>query len=56
MAESATITVPRIQSASIANNPTNINTSITISVKVVEESKTIYGEEHYSGEFAAGEV
>ncbi len=56
LAESATITVPVITSASIVSNPANINAGIVIFVRTDEESRTIYGEERYSGEFAAGEV
>lgn len=56
MAEYATITVPKIQNATIAKNPVTINEKVMITVKVAEENIIVYGEEHYAGEFAAGEV
>ncbi len=56
MAEYATVTVPKVQTATLSKSPVTINEKVVISVKVIEENIIVYGEEHYAGEFAAGEV
>jgi hypothetical protein len=51
-----TITVPKIISAIFSENPTAVNTQITITVQVTEETKILPQEIFYANEIYSGEV
>lgn len=45
-----------IQSAALSANTVNINTQVVLTVKVREETVTVYPPQVYSNEIRAGEV
>lgn len=56
MADGITITVPRIDAATIAPNPAIINGTFTLSIRVSEESIVLDPVFFYAGEIHSGEV
>jgi hypothetical protein len=55
MADSYVITLPVIKSASFSVNPVTTGGTTVITVVVEEETRTLYPEARYSGEFISGE-
>jgi hypothetical protein len=51
-----TITMPSVDSVSLAPNPATINGAYTISIAVSENTITLYPEQILAGEFQAGEL
>ena len=55
MADTYTVTMPKITAASFSVNPCTINEKIVLTVTVVEQSVTLEAEVIYAGEIYAGE-
>ena len=55
MADTYTVTLPRITAASFSSNPCSINEKVVLSVTVVEQSITLAAQTIYAGELYAGE-
>lgn len=55
MADQYVVSLPVIKSASFSVNPVATGGSTVLTVKVEEETKTLYPEARYSGEFNSGE-
>lgn len=50
------ITLPIVKTATFSENPTKINTKVTLELVVVEEKVYLEPEIRYSGEYHLGEV
>lgn len=48
--------VPVISGATLAPSPADMNTAVTLSVTVAEQTVSLPSVDHYCGEFYAGEV
>ena len=55
MADSYTISIPKITAATFSVNPCSINEKIVLTVTVVEQSVTLAAQTIYAGEVFAGE-
>ena len=55
MADSYTVSIPRITAASFSINPCSINEKVVLTVTVVEQSVVLAAQTIYAGEFYAGE-
>ena len=55
MADTYTVTMPKITAASFSVNPCTINEKIVLTVTVVEQSVTLEAEVIYAGEIYTGE-
>ena len=55
VADTYTVTMPRITAASFSANPCSINQKIVLTVTVVEQSVTLAAKVTYAGEIYAGE-
>ena len=55
MADTYTVTMPKITAASFSVNPCTINEKIILTVTVVEQSVTLEAEVIYAGEIYTGE-
>ena len=55
MADTYTVTMPRIMSAAFSVNPCTINEKIILTVTVIEQSVSLEAEVIYAGEIYAGE-
>lgn len=56
MADQYVVTLPVVKSASFSVNPVATSGKTVLTVTVDEETKTLYPEARYSGEFNSGEV
>lgn len=56
MADTFTVLIPEITSASFSINPSVINGKTVLSVTVTEKTVILEPEKYYSGEFYSGEV
>ena len=55
MADTYTVTMPKITAASFSVNPCSINEKIVLTVTVIEQSVSLGAEVIYAGEVYAGE-
>ena len=55
MADTYTVTMPKITAASFSVNPCTINEKIVLTVTVIEQSIQLQAEVIYAGEIYAGE-
>jgi hypothetical protein len=55
MADTYTVTIPKITAAAFSINPCTINEKIVLTVTVVEQSVVLTAETIYAGEIYAGE-
>ena len=55
MANTYTVTIPKITAASFSVNPCSINEKIVLTVTVIEQSVSLAAEVIYAGEVYAGE-
>ena len=55
MADSYTVSIPRITAATFSVNPCNINEKVVLTVTVTEQSVTLAAQTIYVGEIYAGE-
>ena len=55
MADSYTVSIPRITAASFSANPCSINEKVVLTVTVIEQSVLLTAQTIYAGEFYAGE-
>ena len=55
MADSYTVTIPRITAATFSVNPCSINEKVVLTVTVIEQSVLLEARTIYSGEIYAGE-
>ena len=55
MADSYTVTIPRITAATFSVNPCSINEKVVLTVTVIEQSVLLEAQTIYSGEIYAGE-
>ena len=55
MADSYTVSIPKVTGASFSVNPCSINEKIVLTVTVVEQSVVLVAQTIYAGEFYAGE-
>ena len=56
MADTYTVTMPKITAASFSVNPCSINEKIVLTVTVIEQSLQLEAEIIYAGEIYAGEA
>ena len=55
MADSYTVSIPKVTAASFSVNPCSINEKVVLTVTVVEQSVLLAAQTIYAGEFFAGE-
>ena len=55
MADSYTVSIPKITAASFSKNPCSINEKVVLTVTVTEQSVTLTAQTIYAGEIYAGE-
>ena len=55
MADTYTVSMPRITAATFSANPCSINEKIVITVTVIEQNVVLEAETIYAGEIYAGE-
>ena len=55
MADTYTVTIPKITAALFSKNPSTINEKIVLTVTVIEQSVVLTAETIYAGEIYAGE-
>lgn len=55
MADSFTVSIPKITAASFSKNPSSINEKVVLTVTVTEQSVTLTAQTIYTGEIYAGE-
>ena len=56
MADTYTILIPEITTASFSINPVSINAPTVLAVSITEKTIILEPEKYYSGEFFSGEV
>lgn len=56
MAETYSVSVPNIETATFSTNPVAINSKVFLTVKVTEKIVVLEPEKRYSGELYSGEA